>query len=440
MWIAIGVVLFALGLLFSIAWHELGHLSFAKLFNVRTTQYMVGFGKTVWSKQVGETEYGFKAIPLGGYIRMVGMVPPGPDGRQRISTTASGAGGMIRNIVEETRAGDRSQITEIDDGRQFYQLHPAKRIIVMFAGPAMNLILAVGIFAVIMMGIGVPMPSTTVGTVSQCVIPAAAAGTAQQTECTAADPATPAALAGLLPGDQIVGFNGAPVTSWEQLTGLIQAAAGTTVLLDYIRDGQQVTKSIPIVQTQRPVLDDQGKQIGIKDAGFLGISVTSPYTQQSFGAAVTQTGAFIGAAAKAVVAIPARIPALWDAVFNGAPRGLDSPVGIVGAGRIGGEILDSDNTSSTDKLVLFLNLLAGFNMSLFLLNMLPLLPLDGGHILGAMIEWVRKGWASLRGKKDPGPFDVAKLMPVAYVVVLLFGGLFLLTLAADIINPVKLFG
>jgi membrane-associated protease RseP (regulator of RpoE activity) len=69
-----------------------------------------------------------------------------------------------------------------------------------------------------------------------------------------------------------------------------------------------------------------------------------------------------------------------------------------------------------------------------------LLPLDGGHILGAMIEWVRKGWAALRGKKDPGPFDVAKLMPVAYVVVLLFGGLFLLTLAADIINPVKLFG
>ena len=125
MWIAIGVVLFALGLLFSIAWHELGHLTFAKLFNVRTTQYMVGFGKTVWSKQVGETEYGFKAIPLGGYIRMIGMVPPGPDGRQRITTTASGAGGMVRNIVEETRAGDRSQVTGADDGRQFYQLHPA---------------------------------------------------------------------------------------------------------------------------------------------------------------------------------------------------------------------------------------------------------------------------------------------------------------------------
>src|SRR5580765_2209093 len=168
MWVVIGFVLFLLGLLFSIAWHELGHLTFAKLFNVRTTQYMIGFGKTVWSKQVGETEYGYKAIPLGGYIRMIGMVPPGKDGRQKISTTAMGPAGMVRNIVEETRAGDRSQVTAEDEGRQFYQLHPAKRIVIMAAGPLMNLILAVGIFGVLMVGIGVPTPSTTVATVCRC--------------------------------------------------------------------------------------------------------------------------------------------------------------------------------------------------------------------------------------------------------------------------------
>ena len=98
MWTVIGIVLFAFALLFSIAWHELGHLSFAKLFNVRTTQYMIGFGKTVWSKQVGETEYGYKAIPLGGYIRMIGMVPPGKDGRQKISTT-------VRRSPSPTTAG-----------------------------------------------------------------------------------------------------------------------------------------------------------------------------------------------------------------------------------------------------------------------------------------------------------------------------------------------
>ena len=439
MWTVIGIVLFVLALLFSIAWHELGHLTFAKVFNVRTTQYMIGFGRTLWSKQVGETEYGVKAVPLGGYIRMIGMVPPGPDGRQKIATTAMGAAGLVRNIVEDTRAGDRSQVTEADDGRQFYQLHPAKRIVVMAAGPLMNLILAVGIFGVLLVGIGVPTQSTTVSTVSQCVIPAAASGTAQRSQCAASDPQTPAALAGLLPGDTIVGFNGAAVTGWDQLTELIRGAAGQTVQLEYIRDGQQVTVAVPIVQTQRPVIDAAGQQTGVAPAGFLGISVTAPYVQQSIGAAVTRTGDFIGAAAKAVVAIPARIPTLWTAITSGQPRDLNSPVGIVGAGRIGGEILESDSTTTTDKWVLFLNLVAGFNMSLFLLNMLPLLPLDGGHILGAMIEWVRRGWAKARHKADPGPFDVAKLMPIAYVVALLFIGLTALTLIADIVNPVKLF-
>src|SRR6476646_856291 len=284
MWTVIGIVAFLLALLFSIAWHEAGHLTFAHLFNVRATQYMVGFGRTVWSRQVGETEYGFKAIPLGGYIRMIGMVPPGKDGRQKITTTAMGAAGFVRNIVEETRAGDRSQVTEADDGRQFYQLDPPKRIVIMAAGPLMNLILAVGIFGVLMVGIGVPTQTTTVSAVSQCIIPAAAAGATQQTECTASDAPTPAAIAGLLPGDTIVSFDGAPVTSWAQLTELIRGSAGMTVQLDYLRDGQQVTKAVAIVPNQRAVFDDKGDQTGVTTAGLLGISPTTPYVPQSDGA------------------------------------------------------------------------------------------------------------------------------------------------------------
>ncbi len=187
------------------------------------------------------------------------------------------------------------------------------------------------------------------------------------------------------------------------------------------------------------MVDANGAQVGTEPAGFLGISPQQPYVTQSFGTALERTGQFIGAAAHAVVTIPARIPALWDSIFNGAKRDANSPVGVVGAGRISGEIL-ALNTGAKDKLILFLQLLAGFNMSLFLLNMLPLLPLDGGHIFGAVIEWVRRGWAKLRRKADPGPFDVAKLMPVAYVVALLFIGLTLLTLVADVVNPVNLFG
>ena len=432
---AIGIILFVLGLLFSIAWHELGHLTFAKIFNVRVTQYMVGFGKTLFSRQRGETEYGIKAIPLGGYIRMVGMVPPGKDGRQRIGTTAMGPAGMVRQLIEDSRAGDRAQVTETDDGRQFYQLHPFKRIVVMFAGPFQNLVLAVVLFIIIVVGLGVPTTVPTVATVSTCVLPA----TATKSTCAATDPATPAATAGLLPGDKIISFAGTPITGWDQMRDLIRASAGKTVALAYERNGVTTTKQVPIVANTLAVLDDQGNQVGTTIGGFLGITAATEYQSQSVGEAFTMTGSFIGNAANAVVSIPARIPALWQSIFDGKPRSQNSPVGIVGAGIISGEILSSDSAAK-DKIELFLQLLAGFNMSLFLLNLLPLLPLDGGHILGAVVEWIRRGWSKLRRKADPGPFDVAKLMPVAYVVALLFIGLSVLTFVADVVNPVKLFG
>ncbi|MGI8416906.1 MAG: M50 family metallopeptidase [Nakamurella sp.] len=438
MGMAIGIVLFVVGLLFSIAWHELGHLTWAKVFTVRTRQYMVGFGKTLWSKQVGETEYGIKAVPLGGYIRMVGMVPPDARGRQRITTTALGPAGFFRQVIEDSRAGDRSQVIATDEGRQFYQLHPFKRIIIMLAGPLMNLVLAVILFAIVMMGVGVPTPNTTVSDVSACVVPASLPLAEQaKTDCPQTQ-WTPARTIGLKPGDRVIGFNGATVTGWDQLTELIRSAAGTTVPISVVRDGKTIDKQVSIVRTERPVLDEQDNQIGVTETGFLGIGAQRPYAAQTFGAAIDRTGQFIGAASAAVVRIPSRIPALWESIFNGKPRDANSPVGVVGAGRIAGDILEL-NTQAKDKISLFLTLLAGFNMSLFLLNLLPLLPLDGGHILGAAIEWIRRGWAKLARRPAPGPFDVAKLMPVAYVVALLFIGLSALTLVADVVNPVKLF-
>lgn len=432
---AIAVILFVFGLLFSIGWHELGHLTFAKLFGVRVTQYMIGFGRTLFSRRRGETEYGLKAIPLGGYIRMVGMVPPGKDGIQRITSTAMGPAGMVRQLIEDSRAGDRAHVTELDEGRQFYQLHPAKRIVVMVAGPVQNLILAVVIFIVIVVGLGVPTTVPTVDRVSQCVLPA----TSTRTTCAATDPRTPAAAAGLQPGDEVVSFDSVAITGWDQMRDLIRAAAGKTVDLTYDRSGVRSTVAVPIVANTLAVLDADGNQTGTTTGGFLGITAAREYQSQSVGTAFVMTGKFIGNAAHAVVTIPARIPALWESIFNGKPRPQNSPVGIVGAGIISNEILNSD-TAVKDKVELFLQLIAGFNMSLFLLNLLPLLPLDGGHILGAAIEWVRRGWSKLRRKADPGPFDVAKLMPVAYVVALLFIGLSVLTLVADVVNPVKLFG
>lgn len=439
LWYALGVVVFAVGLIISIAWHEAGHLTFAKLFGVRVTQYMVGFGKTIFSRRRGETEYGVKAIPLGGYIRMIGMVPPAKDGHARFNTTAASPLGIARQIREQTRSGDRALVTEDDDGRQFYQLHPFKRIIVMVAGPAQNLIFAVVLFAIAMMAIGIPTPNTTINQVSSCIVPVAASGQEQRTDCVPSDPPTPAAKAGLKPGDVITAINGTAIETWPQVQKIIAAAGGTTINLTFTRGGVAHTAAVPIVATERPVYNAQDNLVGAATIGFLGVSPDEPFVPQGIGAAFDQTGGFVVAATKAVARIPQRIPAVWDAIVNHSVNNPDRPMGIIGAGRIGGEIL-SQPWPAKEKIAWVLNLLAGFNMSLFLLNLLPLLPLDGGHVLGAVIDWIRRGWAKVRRRTRPREFDVAALMPVAYVVVLLFVGLSLLTAVADIVNPVRLFG
>jgi membrane-associated protease RseP (regulator of RpoE activity) len=435
-----GVLIFAVGLLISIAWHEMGHLAFAKLFNVRVTQYMIGFGKTLWSRQRGETEYGIKAVPLGGYIRMIGMVPPGKDGRRRITSTAASPLGIARQLIEQSRSADRAQVTESDDGRELYQLHPFKRIIILLAGPAQNLIFAVILFGIAMVAIGVPTANTTVNSVSACIIPVAASGQQQRTDCLPSDPPTPAAQAGLRPGDTVTAVDGTPITDWDQFRAIIARSGGQTIQLAYTRDGAAHTVSVPIVATQHPVYDDAGTLIDVATIGFLGVGPQEPYVAQSLGAAFVRTGQFIGAATHAVSRIPERIPAVWSAIVDHSQNDPDRPMGIIGAGRIGGEILSIADFTVQDKLSMALTLLAGFNMSLFLINLLPLLPLDGGHILGAAIDWVRRGWAAVRRRARPRPFDVATLMPVAYVVALLFIGLSLLTAVADIVNPVQLFG
>lgn len=430
MWTAIGIILFFLGLLASIAWHEAGHLFFAKLFGVRVTQYMVGFGPTLFSRTKGGTEYGLKAVPLGGYIRMIGMVPPG---KHREAGSFTGLFRAIRKLIEDSRTADRKHVTADDHGREFYQLHPFKRIVVMFGGPLQNLIIAMGLFAIIMLGVGLPTPVPTVGSVSQCVLPA----TATSSDCPAGATPTPAKLAGLLPGDKMVSFDGHAVTDWAQLTAIIQSSPGKTVEMIYERNGDTITTRIPIAVNQIAVFDAAGNLTGTARGGFLGMKAAIEYQKQSLSAAAGLAGDFIDQASHAIIAVPSRIPALFGAIFQGKPRSQDSPMGVVGASRFGGEILASV-APGKDKLLLFLQLLAGFNMSLFLLNLLPMLPLDGGHILGAVIEWVRRGWAKARRKSDPGPFDVAKLMPVAYAVAMVFIALSVLTLVADVINPVKL--
>jgi membrane-associated protease RseP (regulator of RpoE activity) len=426
----LGVLIFVFGLLFSIAWHELGHLSTAKMFGIRVPQYMVGFGPTLWSRRKGETEYGVKAIPLGGYIRMIGMFPPGDDGKIRKRSTSP-----FRGMIEDARAAAYEELRPGDEERLFYTRKPWKRVIVMFAGPAMNLILAVVIFLGVLMVFGTNTTTTTVSTVHECVV----SQDAGRDTCEPGDPRSPANKAGLLPGDTIVAFDGERIDDWSELQTLIRETT-TPVTMQVEREGELTDLRVTPMENQVGKLDGDGNWVEGEyvTAGFVGFSPANGVVRQDFPQAVDQMGDMMASGFEALLRVPSKVPGLWDAA-TGGDRDQESPMGVVGAARVGGEIFTLD-IPATQQVAIALTLVAGFNLSLFLFNMLPLLPLDGGHIAGALWESARRKGARLLRRPDPGPFDVAKLMPLAYVVAAVFIGFTLLVLAADIVAPVRLAG
>ncbi|MFI2779064.1 M50 family metallopeptidase [Streptomyces sp. ALB3] len=425
----LGIAIFAVGLLFSIAWHELGHLSTAKLFGIRVPQYMVGFGPTLWSRKKGDTEYGIKAIPAGGYIRMIGMFPPGPDGRIEARSTSP-----WRGMIEDARSAAFEELEPGDETRLFYTRKPWKRVIVMFAGPFMNLVLAVAIFMGVAMTFGFQTQTTEVAGVQQCVI--------DQSEdrdvCKASDPVSPAKAAGLKEGDRIVAFNGQGIDDWATLSDRIRQTTGPATITVQ-RDGREQTLNAVLEKNAVAKKDADGEVVPgeFVEAGYLGFAARTEILPLSFGDSVVRMGDMIENGVDSIIALPSKIPDLWNAAFSDGERADDSPVGVVGAARIGGEVMNLD-VPAQNQMAMMLFLLAGFNLSLFLFNMLPLLPLDGGHIAGALWESLRRNVAKVFRRPDPGPFDVAKLMPVAYVVAGIFICFTLLVLVADIVNPVKI--
>lgn len=430
MWM-LGILLFVLGLLVSIAWHELGHLSTAKLFGIRVPQYMVGFGRTIWSVRRGETEYGLKAIPFGGYIRMIGMFPPGADGRitQRSSSP-------WRTMIEDARAASYEELQPGDETRLFYTRKPWQRVIVMFAGPFMNLILSFGLFLTLFMGIGVQQEMPVIGSVSQCVVPAGS----PTDKCPDGAPLSPAAQAGLRAGDTVLSFNGDRITSYKQLQADIRAVPEHQVSIDVRhKDGTEATLTATIATNTVYPVDKSGQTVKgtpVK-AGFLGFSPASGVQHLSFGQSADRMAGMAKTGIHSLAALPGKIPGLWHAIVSNDPRPVDSPIGMVGAARLGGDVF-AMKIPATQQLAIFINLLAGINLSLFLFNMLPLLPLDGGHIAGAVWESIRRKLAALFRRPDPGPFDVARLMPVAYVVAGIFICFTVLVGIADIVNPVRI--
>ncbi|MEY4136672.1 MAG: hypothetical protein RL205_800 [Actinomycetota bacterium] len=435
----VGILLFVIVIGGSIALHEFGHLIPAKAFGVRVSEYMIGFGPTLWSRVKGDTRYGLKAIPLGGYIRMIGMLPPakgdGAGTARRMST------GRFAIMVADARKASVEEIEPGDENRVFYNLPVRKRITIMLGGPTMNLLLAFVLFAIMLVGIGLPQPTLTVSRVVPCT-PSAQQPLATPLpsgECPTGSLAGPAQAAGLLVGDTITAVDGTPTSSWDDMTEWIRAHGDQSVTITVDRGGQALDLVVNVANVERPEYDANGVPTGATvTSGFMGVSPGVEYVSAGWSSVPSYMWNITVASVKGLISLPVRLYELVkDTLIGGQERAIDGPVSVVGVTRIGGEVAAMDQPLVA-KAATFLGLAASLNLFLFLFNLIPVLPLDGGHVAGALYEGVRRRVARMAGRPDPGPVDVARLLPVAYVVAGVLLAMGVIVIWADLVRPISL--
>lgn len=427
----LGVLVIAIGIGISIGLHEFGHFYPARKFGVFVGQFMVGFGPTLWSRKFGETEFGIKAIPLGGYVSLSGMYP----------TTASTSRGFtwFRRLVQDAR--DASAETVTDESRVFFRLATWKRVVIMLGGPFMNLVIAAILYVLIFSGFGVMTASTTIGFVAECVKPV----TATDQTCSPSDTASPAAAAGIKPGDVLLSIGGQAVSSWESGTAIIRESPDSPLVFDLERDGAPVSVSVTPLPTERYDIDESGNLVLDADGdpvvvtvGYVGVGPESVREQQSPLVALGFLGGNVVDVGRIIIDLPNRMTQVWDAAFGTAERDVNGPVSVVGVGRIAGEVASIDGLDWASRVAGLLGIIASLNVALFVFNLVPLLPLDGGHIAIAAIDSVRNRIAKLRGRPQPAPLDTAKLVPVTIVATVLLIGMSALLIYADIVKPITL--
>jgi membrane-associated protease RseP (regulator of RpoE activity) len=390
----LGVAIFVVALLISVMLHEAGHFATAKMFGMKVTQFFVGFGQTIWSRQKGETEYGIKAIPVGGFNKIVGMT-------------------------------ELEDVDPADEPRSFRRKPGWQRIIVLAAGSFMHFVLALFLLFVVAAGVGLEATSSTtaVGAIEACV-PASV----NTPTCTKSDPASPAQKAGIKPGDKIVSVAGTPVDTWNQMGKAIRSQpVGVKVPVVVERNGHQQTIDVAFAH-----LNGRGP--------YLGVAPPTVFQRTGLLAGVSYAGhefwQMLAGSAKVAAALPKAIPDLFAKNRANTPGG--DVTSVVGAGDVTGQVLEA-RISWQPKVDLVLLIIASLNIFVGAFNLLPLLPMDGGHIVVVIYERVRAWLARLRGKPDPGPVDYRRLIPVSVGVFALLIGVGLLLIMADIVNPVHIY-
>jgi len=423
-----GIVVIVVGIGVSIGLHELGHLTAAKIFRVKVTQYMIGFGNTLWSRKKGETEYGVKSLPIGGYIAMIGMFPPGPDGKPAKR-------GRLAEFIDSARQSSAETVPAGEEHRAFYAAAPWKRIIIMFAGPFMNLVIAVLVIGVITVGVGIPASIPVVDSVAQCLKPA----TSTSTTCTGADPVAPAALAGMQAGDRIVSVAGHRIArdGFQKASDLIGDSAGKQIAVVVERGGQKVTLSMTPVLSSKTINEPDGSQ-KVVQAGVVGFSFAQGNVRQPVSEVPGLVGKQLSQTTGVFLNLPNRMVQVWNAAFGTQARDANGPVGLIGVGRLAGDVASNTSTPFIERLEWLLSIIAALNISLFVFNLVPLLPLDGGHILGALWEQAKRWYFAIfrRGRK-PKHVDMARLLPLTFGVVTVLIAMELLLAYADLVKPIS---
>jgi membrane-associated protease RseP (regulator of RpoE activity) len=385
----LGVLIFVIALLVSISLHEAGHLVTAKAFGMKATKFFIGFGNTVWSFRRGETEYGVKALPLGGFVDITGM-------------------------------SNLDVVDPADEARTFRAKPAWQRSVVLLAGSFMHFV--IGFVLIFAVAAGLGEQNTNVISLDKCV-----PHKATQVTCPASAQKSPALLAGLQSGDRIVAVNGHQVSNWTQLTSqIVKHKYGSAVEFTISRDGRQFTKNITLAR------------LSWRKGGFLGVEEV-PFVHEGLPTAIGSTGSEFGqvvtSSVQGLVKLPSEIPKLFSPNRAKNGGGVSS---VVGVSEATGQVVSASGVSWQEKTAFVLLVVASVNIFVGLFNLLPFLPLDGGKLAIVIFEGVRSFFARLRRKPDPGPIDMQKLIPLSVGFLFVFICLGVLLIAADIFNPIQL--
>ena len=391
----LGVLAFVVALLTSVMIHEAGHYLTAKKFGMKVTEFFLGFGQKIWSTQRGETEFGLKAIPAGGYCKIVGMSP-------------------------------REELSPADADRAFIKGSVAQRLIVLGAGSFLHFVIGFVLLITLFAGVGITSVTNQVQKVSDCVPQTAAE------VCSATSTPSPAKNAGVLAGDKLVKINNQSFKQWSDAVAVIRANAGKSINLTVDRGGEEI--AIQVTPATRMV---DGKAVGVLGViNEIGTVRFNPIvaTQKS----ITFGGDILNNSVTSLVKLPAKIPDLLSQTFGGSTRDPEGLVGVVGVARVSGETASTGKLTTNEKIATFILIVASLNIFVGMFNLLPLLPLDGGHMAVAIADGIRNFWARRRGLAKPAPIDVERLTPITMVVFAFMAALSIILLAADIFNPIHL--